>query len=136
MAACVQEFIRDYNPDQIILHPRVTEETSRQHLIVLRPTTIPGDIHCELAKGGVLHLRDMETREIYESFNLSEVNLDQIYPQFVPIVKAFAIIAPFADQLSQNLTDQSTAYRTPVYEIKCFQVNGVTYMNLFDYEIL
>jgi hypothetical protein len=130
----LNDFLDKNKPEQIILHPRIDTELAKKQLIAFRPTSIAGDILCEFGMGGIYHIRNMETAEIYQSFELNKISLEEINPIFLPYAKAFSIISGFADEYIKKYTQSNNPTATPVYELKCFTINNKHYMNLFDYE--
>jgi len=129
-------FIKQNKPEQMIFHPRIDNERAKKDLIAFRPKSIAGDIYCEFATGGIYHLRNMETADKYQEFALNNIKIKDIDSRFLPYTKAFKVISGFADTYIKKYLKKLDSSNTPVYEIKCFTINGKYYMNLFDYELI
>jgi hypothetical protein len=129
-------FISEINPDQIIIHPRISvKEALKGNLIAFRANSSVEDMLCEIGTGGINDVRDIEKAEKFSRFRFSELNSLDIPDEFKILAKAFRLIIEFADEYISNYANRDMSNVFPIYEMKCFFIDGVYYINLFDYEI-
>jgi hypothetical protein len=129
-------FIKETNPDQIIVHPRISvKEAMNGDLIAFRAHSTVENMVCEFGTGGINSIRDIEKAEKFTRFNFNDLNNPNIPNEFKTLAKGFRLIIEFADEYISTYAKRDMSNIFPIYEMKCFLIDGVYYINLFDYEI-
>jgi len=129
----IKKFLEFQKPQEIILHPRVDRDMALEKLYAMRSKSIPGDTHVQIGKGGQWHIRTLEnTLEHYE-FNYQSMPLD-MPPEFKNFSKYLSIITPVADAVYLSVKTNKDVNILPVYEFKGLNYDGISHINMFDYE--
>jgi hypothetical protein len=130
------------NPDQIILHPKLSESSLKDQLGVIRFKSNPYSIEAEVGFGGVRDVRELEiANNIYncivkDSIQINIQKEDSKSPQtndLENILKASKIFIPFIEKL---IVREEHRHKSVVVEFQILKHNGINYLIFTEIEVV
>jgi hypothetical protein len=132
-------FLNKFEPDQIALHPRLSNKSLRQKMTVGRFESAPGEIRAELGFGGIVHIF-----ELNKALNVVQASIDgkliiepikgKIKNDYVErAMKAAKLFVPFASEL---FVPEDKRLEHVIFEFQIIPWEDSLYMIFNDYEIV
>ncbi len=127
-----REILENYAADQIIIHPRVSNQNAKKNLIGVRSQSIGREVYIEFGFGGIAQIRDMKDADYFIDGNISLL-LSKIDKKYLDLVKAIEIITK---SLDKYLIENINLSKNSVYEFKCFGEENSYIVDFMDYELV
>lgn len=129
------------NPDQILLHPRLSIEELKKHMIAARFQYEAGKIMADIGIRGVDHAYDVEAADFVYEVNALDMSVTTIKGRLSKkhdeICKRLCLSAVLFSPVAESiLVEGEKKEKTIVYEFRVLEKNGVYFMDFQDFEVV
>ncbi len=132
------------SPDQILIHPRLSEDSLKKEMIAARFNSSTQGLSLEIAKGGITHISSIEKAKTFlkannfnQELDIKIIREDKSFEISKKLINKYFMILEFLSPLiEKDIISNEDRNKPVVYEFRIIERDGLSHFILNDYEVV